>query len=85
MVKYSHLFKNFPQFVVIHTIKGLSIVNETEAGVFLELPCSVIETSLIALKILSPLQNHPSPSTPNTWKPLIFLLSPYCGFFQNVI
>ena len=36
-VKYSCLFKNFPQFVVIHTIKGFSIVNE--ADVFLELPC----------------------------------------------
>ena len=35
MVRYSHLFKNFPQFVVIHTVKGFSIVNE--ADVFLEL------------------------------------------------
>ena len=34
----SHLFKNFPQFVVIHTIKGFWIVNETEIGVFLEFP-----------------------------------------------
>ena len=32
-------FKNFPQFVVIHTVKGFSIVNETEVGVFLELSC----------------------------------------------
>ena len=37
MVWYSHLFKNFPQFVVIHTVKGFSIVNETEVDVFLEL------------------------------------------------
>ena len=35
----SHLFKNFPQFVVIYTIKGFSIVNEAEADVFLELSC----------------------------------------------
>ena len=37
MVWYSHLFKNFPQFVVIHTVKGFSIVNEAEVDVFLEL------------------------------------------------
>ena len=39
MVLYSYLFKNFPQFVVIHRIKGFSIVNETEIDVFLKLPC----------------------------------------------
>ena len=36
MVCYSHLFKNFPPFVVIHTVTGFSIVNETEVDVFLE-------------------------------------------------
>ena len=35
----SHLFKNFPQFVVIHTIKGFGIVNKAEIDVFLELSC----------------------------------------------
>ena len=39
MVWYSHLFKNIPQFVVIHAVKGFSIVNEAEVGVFLEFPC----------------------------------------------
>ena len=39
MVWYSHLFKNFPQFVVIHTVKGFDIVNKTEVDVFLELSC----------------------------------------------
>ena len=39
MVWYSHLFKNFSHFVVIHTIKGFSIVNEAEVDVFLELSC----------------------------------------------
>ena len=38
MVWYSHLFKSFPQFVMIHTVKGFSIVDETEVGVFLEFP-----------------------------------------------
>ena len=36
---YYNLFKNFPQFVVIHTIKGFSIVNEAEVGIFLEFFC----------------------------------------------
>ena len=39
MVWYSHLFQNFPQFVVIHTAKGFGIVNKAEIDVFLELPC----------------------------------------------
>ena len=37
MVWYSYLFKNFPQFVVIHTVKGFGVVNKTEVEVFLEL------------------------------------------------
>ena len=36
MVKYFHLFKNFPQFVVIYTVKVFSIVNEAEIDIFLE-------------------------------------------------
>ena len=37
MVWYSHLFQNFPQYFVIHTVNGFSIVNKTEVDVFLEL------------------------------------------------
>ena len=39
MVWYSHLFKNFPQFFVIHTVKGFGVVNKAEVDVFLELSC----------------------------------------------
>ena len=39
MVWYSHFFKNFPQFVVIHTVKGFGVVNKAEIDVFLELSC----------------------------------------------
>ena len=39
MVWYSHLLKNFPQFTVIHTVKGFGIVNRAETDVFLELSC----------------------------------------------
>ena len=39
MVWYSHLLKNFPQFIVIHRVKGFGIVNKAEIDVFLELSC----------------------------------------------
>ena len=39
MVWYSHLSQNFPQFIVIHTVKGFVIVNKAEIDVFLELSC----------------------------------------------
>ena len=43
MVWYSHLFKNFPQFAVIHTVKGFGIVNKAEVNVLLELSFSMIQ------------------------------------------
>ena len=39
VVWYSHLLKNFPQFIVIHAVKGFGIVNKAEIDVFLELSC----------------------------------------------
>ena len=39
MVWDSHLFQNFPQFVMIHTVKGFGVVNKAEVDVFLELSC----------------------------------------------
>ena len=39
MVWYSHLFQNFPQFIVIHIVKGFGILNKAEIDVFLELSC----------------------------------------------
>ena len=41
MVWYSHLFQNFPQFIVIHTVEGFGVVNKAEIDVFLELSCFV--------------------------------------------
>ena len=43
MVWYSHLSQNFPQFIVIHTVKGFSIVSEKEVDVYLEFPCFLYE------------------------------------------
>ena len=39
MIWYSHLFKNCPEFVAVHTVKGFGIVNKAEIDVFLELSC----------------------------------------------
>ena len=41
MVWYSYLFQNFPQFIVIYTVKGFGIVNKAEIDVFLELACFI--------------------------------------------
>ena len=43
MIGYSHLFKNFPWFAVIHTVKGFSVVNEAEVDVFLVFPCFIYD------------------------------------------
>ena len=45
MVWYAHVFKNFPQFIVIHTVKGFGIVNKAEIDVFLELSCFFDDTA----------------------------------------
>ena len=43
MVWYSHFFKNFPQFVMIHTVKGFGIVKKAEVDDFLELSCFICD------------------------------------------
>ena len=45
VVWYSHLLKNFPQFVVIHTVKDFGVVNKTKVSVFLELSCFFDDTA----------------------------------------
>ena len=51
MVWYSHLLKNFPQFVVIHTVKGLGVVNK--ADVFLEFSCFFCDLTDVGILIFS--------------------------------
>ena len=55
MVWYSHLLKNFPQFNVIHTVKGFGIVNKVEIDVFLELSCFVDDPADVGNFISVPL------------------------------
>ena len=60
VVTYSHLFKNFPQFIVIHTVKVFGIVNKAEVDVFLKLSCffddpaDVSNWSMVPLPFLNP-------------------------------
>ena len=46
MIWYSHLLKNLPQFVVIHTVKGFGVVNKAEVDVFLEFSCFFVPTDV---------------------------------------
>ena len=68
MVWYSHLFKNFPQFVLIHTVKGFGIVNKAEIGVFLELSCFFHDPAdvgnLSLVQFSSVAQSRPTLETP---------------------
>ena len=47
VVSYSYFFKNFQQFVMIHTVKGFSIVNEAVTDAFLEFPCRFYDPAIV--------------------------------------
>ena len=66
VVWYSHLLKNFPQFIVIHTVKGFGIVNKAEIDVFLELSCSFDDPADIDNLIFG--SSAFSKSSLNIWK-----------------
>ena len=69
MVWYSHLFKNFPQFVVIHTVKGFSAVNEAEVDLFLEFSCFLHDPANVGNLISG--SSAFSQSSLNIWKLLL--------------
>ena len=66
MVWYSRLLKNFPQFIVIHTVKGFGIVNKAEVDVFLELSC--FYSDLMDVGKLNSGSSAFSKSSLNIWK-----------------
>ena len=72
MVWYSHLFKNIPQFIVMHTVKGLSIVYETEVDVLLELHCFLYDPAYVG-NLMSGSSAF-SKSSLYIWKFLVHLL-----------
>ena len=82
MVRYSHLFKNFAQFVVIHSVKGFSIVSEAEVDVFLELSCFFYDPVDVG-NLISGFSAF-STSTLNVWKFLVhLLLKPHLENFEH--
>ena len=66
VVWYSHLFQNFPQFIVIHTVKGFGIVNKAEIDIFLELSCFFDDTENVGNLISG--SSAFSKSSLNIWK-----------------
>ena len=72
MVWYSHLFQNFPQFVVIHTVKGFVIVNKAETDVFLVLSCFFDDPADIGNLISGP--SAFSKTSLNIWKFTVHVL-----------
>ena len=82
MVWYSHLMNNFPQFVVIHTVQGFSIVNEAEIDVFLEFPCFLYDPADVDNLISG--SSAFSKSSLYTWKFLVHvLLKPSLKDFEH--
>ena len=72
MVWYSHLLKNFPQFVVIHTVKGFGIVNKAEIDVFLELFCFFYDPMDVGNVISG--SSAFSKTSLNIWKSMVHVL-----------
>ena len=72
MVWYSHLFQNFPQFIVIHTVKGFGIVNKAEVDVFLGLSCVFDDPAGVGSLVSC--SSAFSKSSLNIWKFLIHVL-----------
>ena len=72
MVWYSHLFQNFPRFIVVHTVKGFGIVNKAEIDVFLELSCFFDDLTDVG-NLLSGSSAFPKSSL-NIWKFLVHVL-----------
>ena len=72
MVWYSHLFQNFPQFIVIHTVKGFGIVNKAEIDVFLELSCFFDDP--VDVGNLISVSSAVSKTSLNIWKFMIHVL-----------
>ena len=72
MVWYSHLLKNFPQFVVIYTIKGFGIVNKAEVDVFLIFSCFIDDPSDAGNLISG--SSASSKSSFTTWKFSVHIL-----------
>ena len=82
VVWYSHLFQNFPQFIVIHTVKGFGIVNKAKIDVFMELSCFLHDP----IDVGSLMSGSPafSKTSLNMWKFIVhILLKPSLENFEH--
>ena len=77
MVCYSHLFKNFPQYIVIHKVKGFSGVNEAEVDIFLEFSCSFYDPMDVGNLISG--SSAVSKSSLNIWKFMVCTAETWLG------
>ena len=75
VVWYSHLLQNFPQFIVIHTVKGFGIVDKAEIDVFLELSCFFDDPADVGNLISS--SSAFSKTSLNIWKFMVHVLLKY--------
>ena len=84
MVCYFHIFRNFPQFIVIHTIKCFSIVNEAEVDVFLKFSCLFYDATVVGSLISG--SSALSKSILYIWKLLLhMLLKPSLKDFEHYL
>ena len=82
VVWYSHLLKNFPQFIVIHTVKGFGVVNKAEVDIFLELFCFFDDPTNVG-NLISGSSAFPKSSL-NIWKFMVHvLLKPSLENFEH--
>ena len=82
MVWYFHCFKNFPQFVVIHTVKGFGVVNYAEVGVFWNSLAFFDEPTDVGNFISH--SSAFSKSSLNIWKFMVHMLKPGLESFENL-
>ena len=84
MVCYSHLSKSFPQFLMIHPVKGFSIADETETDVFLKFPCLLYNPVNVGNLIASS-SSFSKPSL-DIWKFLVhMMLKPACKILSMTL
>ena len=84
MVLYSHLFQNFPQFLVIHTVRGFVIVSKAEIDVFLELSCFFNDPVDVGNLISG--SSAFSKSSLDIWKSTVHvLLKPGLEYFEHLL
>ena len=77
--------KNFPQFVVIHTVKGFSVVNETEVDIFLEFSCFSVPQQMLAIWSLVPLPFlNPAWTSGSSWFTYCWSLDIEFCYFASV-